>query len=59
MTPFERSLSKLSENHKNFDIGSTVLKLSCIYFPCRLSDVRAQKVKFSRLAREKGEEIGE
>ncbi len=26
-TPFERSLSKLSENHKNFDIGSTVLKL--------------------------------
>ena len=27
MTPFERSLSKLSENHKNIDIGSTVLKL--------------------------------
>ncbi len=26
-TPFERSLSKLSENHKNFDTGSTVLKL--------------------------------
>ncbi len=26
-TSFERSLSKLSENHKNFDIGSTVLKL--------------------------------
>ncbi len=26
-TPFERSLSKLSENPKNVDIGSTVLKL--------------------------------
>ncbi len=24
---FERSLSKLSENHKNVDIGSTVLQL--------------------------------
>ncbi len=27
MTPFERYLSKLSENHKIFDIGPTVLKL--------------------------------
>ena len=27
MTPFERSLSKLSENHKNFDIGYTEFKL--------------------------------
>ncbi len=26
-TSFERSLSKLSENHKIFDIGSTILKL--------------------------------
>ena len=26
-TSFERSLSKLSENHKNVDIGSTILKL--------------------------------
>ncbi len=26
-TSFKRSLSKLSENHKNVDIGSTVLKL--------------------------------
>ncbi len=26
-TSFERSLSKLSENHKIVDIGSTVLKL--------------------------------
>ncbi len=30
MTSFERSLSKLSENHKIFDTGSTVLKLSVI-----------------------------
>ncbi len=27
MTPFERSLSKLSENLNIFDIGSTTLKL--------------------------------
>ncbi len=27
MTSFERSLSKLSENHKSSDIGSTELKL--------------------------------
>ncbi len=27
MIPFERSLSKLSENHKNFDIGYTEFKL--------------------------------
>ena len=27
MTPFERSFSELSENHKNFDIGSTEFKL--------------------------------
>ena len=26
-TSFERSLSQLSENHKMFDTGSTVLKL--------------------------------
>ncbi len=26
-TPFERSLSKLSENHKIFDIGSMIPKL--------------------------------
>ncbi len=26
-TSFERSLSKLSENHKNFDFGSTEFKL--------------------------------
>ena len=26
-TSFERSLSKLSGNHKNVDIGSTILKL--------------------------------
>ena len=26
-TSFERSLSKLSENNKNFEIGSTILKL--------------------------------
>ena len=26
-TPFERSLSKLSENLKKFDFGSTILKL--------------------------------
>ena len=37
-TSFERYFSKLSENHKNFDIGSTVLKLwllkdfSCLPF---------------------------
>ncbi len=29
-TSFERSLYKLSENQKNFDIGSTVLKLGQI-----------------------------
>ena len=28
-TSFERSLSKLSENHKMFDIGLTVLKYGC------------------------------
>ena len=27
MTPFERSFSELSENHKIFDIGSTEFKL--------------------------------
>ncbi len=26
-TSFERFFSKLSENHKKFDIGSTILKL--------------------------------
>ncbi len=35
-TSFERSLSKLSENHKIFDIGSTVLKL------WQLKDVQLQ-----------------
>ncbi len=30
MTPFERSLSKLSENHKIFDIGSSVYPMSTI-----------------------------
>ena len=36
MTPFERSLSKFSENQKNFEIGSTEFKLRqqkdmCLY----------------------------
>ena len=37
-TSFERSRSKLSENHKIFDIGSTVLKL------WQLKDVQLQSL---------------
>ena len=32
-TPFERSLSKLSENHKNFEIGSMIPKLWLFNYP--------------------------
>ena len=41
---------------------TTLHKAIGVYVGCvcsRLTDVRAQKVKFSKLAREKGEEIGE
>ncbi len=42
-TSFERSLSKLSENHKKFEIGSTVLKLWL------LKDVQLHVQKFTVL----------
>ncbi len=32
-TSFERSISKLSENHKIFDIGATALKLWPFNYP--------------------------
>ena len=38
-TSFERSLSKLSENYKIFDIGSTILKLRL------LKDVQLHSVR--------------
>ena len=34
MTPFERSFSELSENHKIFDIGSTESSYSSYSFSC-------------------------